>query len=182
MSAMPISMAAAPTAKFRTHPAPSCASTSAIEPTIAPTPRSTITGSRTDRETLIAAAPSAPPIGVLPSGDDRSDVVARGVAAPHEHGHPGARLADLRDRVKTSFPWSVQIDESHHMVSIEDGRAQFRMLAASTGHWLAAGGFGKRHLLLSGAPGSDIGECELARVAFTFETYPATAQSDPPRT
>ena len=76
---------------------------------------------------------------------------------------------------KTSFPWSVQIDETHHMLAIEDGRAQFRRLAASSGHWIAAGGFGKRHVLLTGSPGSAITDCTLVQVAFAFDGYPASA-------
>ncbi|MGI8793238.1 MAG: hypothetical protein ACR2H3_08685 [Acidimicrobiales bacterium] len=41
------------------------------------------------------------------------------------------------------------------------------MLEASTGHWEAAGGYQKRHLSLSGSPGTGLDDLELVAVAVT---------------
>lgn len=67
-------------------------------------------------------------------------------------------------RPKISLPFSLTVDERLIMLSIGDGRAQFRVVEASTGHWVAAGGWKKRHLRLHGSPGTSPDSLALTEV------------------
>lgn len=51
---------------------------------------------------------------------------------------------------RPEFPWRLSIDERNVWIPVEGTRTQFHLIEASTGHWMAAGGFLKRHLLLTG--------------------------------
>lgn len=66
------------------------------------------------------------------------------------------------------LPFELRVEERLVMVPVGDGRQQFRVLEASTGHWEAAGGYEKRHLALSGTPGTRLDD--LALVAGDFAT------------
>jgi len=63
---------------------------------------------------------------------------------------------------KPHLPWDVSLDERLTMLMVDDVRTQFRTVQASTGHWLAAGGRKKRHLLLSGSMGTSVDGLRLA--------------------
>lgn len=71
---------------------------------------------------------------------------------------------------KIRFPWSVSVDERLVVVSVEDTLTQFRVVTASTGDWVAAGGMKKRHLLLTGTPGISVEDLRLGPVALPFES------------
>jgi hypothetical protein len=66
---------------------------------------------------------------------------------------------------KPRLPWTVTLDERLVMLPVLDIRTQFRVMHSSTGHWMAAGGFKKRHLLLAGHPGTAVDRLVLGRVS-----------------
>jgi len=71
---------------------------------------------------------------------------------------------------KVHLPWSVGLDERLVMLPVDDTPTQFRVVTASTGDWLAAGGMKKRHLLLTGTPGISVEDLRLGPVALNFDT------------
>lgn len=82
-----------------------------------------------------------------------------------------AEVAELLERVLAaaarsgvSLPFSVSVTERLVMLPVLDRRAQFRVIEASSGHWLAVGGWKKRHLRLEGSPGTSVDELSLTEV------------------
>lgn len=66
---------------------------------------------------------------------------------------------------KPEFPWSLSINERNVWIPVEETRTQFHLMEASSGHWIAAGGFLKRHLLLAGTGALRIEQVVLVPVA-----------------
>ena len=71
---------------------------------------------------------------------------------------------------KVHLPWSVTLDERLVMIPVDDTPTQFRVVEASTGDWMAAGGMKKRHLLLTGTAGLDSEQLVLGPVALNFDS------------
>ena len=71
---------------------------------------------------------------------------------------------------KVRLPWSVGLDERLVMLPVDGTPTQFRVVTASTGDWLAAGGMKKRHLLLAGTAGVSVEDLRLGPVALDFAT------------
>ena len=63
-----------------------------------------------------------------------------------------------------ALPLDLRVDERHVMLPVGDGRQQFRVIEASTGYWVSAGGYEKRHLALAGTPGTAIDALTLVPV------------------
>lgn len=63
-----------------------------------------------------------------------------------------------------AMPFTVSVEERLVMIPVDGTRTQFRVVSASTGHWVAAGGLRKRHLHLSGVPGTSPEEIELVPI------------------
>ena len=71
---------------------------------------------------------------------------------------------------KTHLPWTVTIDERLVMLPVDGTQTQFRVVEATTGDWMAAGGLEKRHLLLTGTTGTSIDDLELGPVALDLSS------------
>ena len=74
-------------------------------------------------------------------------------------------VLEAATRPKVTLPFSVTVTERLLMTRIGDGRAQFRVVEATTGHWVAAGGWKKRHLRLQGSAGTGPDDLALTEVA-----------------
>jgi len=57
-------------------------------------------------------------------------------------------------REEAVLPFSVSVTERLLMLPVVDQSAQFRVVEATSGHWIAVGGWKKRHLRLEGSPGT----------------------------
>ena len=86
-------------------------------------------------------------------GDDRIDVTT-GRYGLGGTGNLVQLVLEAAVRPRVYLPFTVSVDERLIIVTVSDGRAQFRVVQASTGHWVAAGGWKKRHLRLQGSPGT----------------------------
>ena len=64
------------------------------------------------------------------------------------------------------FPWTLTIGERMAYPTVESTRTQFRLMELSTGEWIAAGGFKKRHLQLAGSAGTALDGLALEPAAF----------------
>lgn len=69
---------------------------------------------------------------------------------------------------KPELPWQLSLTERNVWIPVEGTRTQFHVIEASTGDWIAAGGFLKRHLLLAGTEGFRIEEVVLSPVGVNF--------------
>lgn len=61
-------------------------------------------------------------------------------------------------------PFTISVSERLVMVPVLAVPTQFRVIETSNGHWLAAGGFKKRHIRLGGSPGTAVDDIELTAV------------------
>lgn len=73
--------------------------------------------------------------------------------------------------MKPVLPWALSLSERNVHVQVDGTRTQFHLVEASTGDWIAAGGFRrrgvrKRYLRLSGASGVQVEDVSLVPVAF----------------
>lgn len=64
-----------------------------------------------------------------------------------------------------AFPFSVTVTERLLMLSVCGGRSQFRVVETTSGHWIAVGGWEKRHLGLEGSPDTSPEGLTLVEVA-----------------
>lgn len=71
---------------------------------------------------------------------------------------------------KLHLPWGVSLHERLVMIHVDDTPTQFRVVEADTGHWVAAGGMKKRHLLLTGTAGVNIEDLALGPVALNLDS------------
>lgn len=67
------------------------------------------------------------------------------------------------------LPWSVSIDERMVMLPVGATPTKFRVIEASTGDSMAAGGTAERHLLLAGSMGTAVDDLRLGPVALNFD-------------
>jgi hypothetical protein len=74
------------------------------------------------------------------------------------------RVLQMSVSLKATLPFSVSVSERLLMLPVVDGRSQFRVVGATSGHWIAVGGWKKRHLRLEGSPGTSPDELSLAEV------------------
>ena len=94
----------------------------------------------------------------------------------HSLGGTRGLMMDLIARVvplKPRLPWHLSLSERNVFVPVSGTRTQFHLVEASTGDWVAAGGFRtpgvrKRHLLLNGTSGVNPENLSLAPVEFDF--------------
>lgn len=63
-----------------------------------------------------------------------------------------------------TLPLQLTVEERLVMLPVLGTRSQFRVIQSSGGHWIAVGGFRKRHLRLSGTPGTAPDDLELVSV------------------
>ena len=73
--------------------------------------------------------------------------------------------------MKPRLPWELSLSERNVFVQVAGTRTQFHLVEASTGDWIAAGGFRKRevrkrYLLLNGTAGVKVEHLSLVPVAF----------------
>lgn len=90
------------------------------------------------------------------------------VNGKHPLGGTRGLLMDLlmsRTPHKVTFPYELRFDERLVMVPVARHRAQFREISCTDLGWIAAGGFEKRHLRVSGPPGVDLADLALVDVA-----------------
>ena len=64
------------------------------------------------------------------------------------------RALEMAATTDATLPFSVSVSERLVMLAVGGGRSQFRVVEATTGHWVAVGGWKKRHLRLEGSPGT----------------------------
>lgn len=101
----------------------------------------------------------------------------------HRLGGNRGLMTELIMRVvplKPRLPWEISLSERNVFALVQGTRTQFHLVEASTGDWIAAGGFRKRdvrkrHLLLSGTPGVRVEELSLVPVAFDLDGDTGTA-------
>ena len=79
---------------------------------------------------------------------------------------------------KPPLPWNLSVSERNVFVNVSGTRTQFHVVEASTGEWIAAGGFDarelrKRYLRLMGTAGIRVEDLALAPVAFGVGDDPA---------
>lgn len=72
---------------------------------------------------------------------------------------------------KPHLPWELSFRQRNAFVTFDGTRTQFHVVQASTGDWIAAGGFDKwgvrkRYLRLTGTPGVNVEDLSLAPVGF----------------
>ena len=82
---------------------------------------------------------------------------------------------------KPQLPWQVSFSDRNVFVPISGTRTQFHLVEASTGDWIAAGGFRKRevrkrYLLLTGTPGVKAEDLSLVPVGFDLGGEAAKGQ------
>ena len=78
---------------------------------------------------------------------------------------------------KPQLPWQVSFSDRNVFVPVAGTRTQFHLVEASTGDWIAAGGFRKRevrkrYLLLTGTPGVKAEDLSLVPVGFDLDGAP----------
>jgi len=73
----------------------------------------------------------------------------------------------LRSARSVALPFSISVAERLVMLPVLGIRTQVRVLEASTGHWIAATGSSKRHLRLTGTPGTSPDDLELVSVVLS---------------
>lgn len=62
------------------------------------------------------------------------------------------------------LPLHLAVEERLIMLRVLGKRMQFRVIESSNGHWIAVGGYRRRHLRLRGMPGTMPDELELVSV------------------
>jgi len=98
------------------------------------------------------------------------------VATGRHHRLGGTRnlMTQLTTRVipmKPRLPWQLSLSERDVSLPVDGTPTQFHLVEASTGDWMAAGGFRrrgvrKRYLLLTGTAGVKVEELSLVPVSF----------------
>lgn len=83
---------------------------------------------------------------------------------------------------KPRLPWELSLSERNVFVLVQGTRTQFHLVEASTGDWIAAGGFRTRgvrtrHLLLNGTSAVTPEELSLAPVEFDFTDRSTAARA-----
>ena len=81
------------------------------------------------------------------------------------------QLATIAIPLKPRLPWELSLRERNAFVSVDGTSTQFHVVEASTGQWMAAGGFRrwgvrKRYLLLTGTSGVHVEDLSLVPVTF----------------
>ena len=74
------------------------------------------------------------------------------------------RILELAASPEATLPFAVSVTERLLMLPVADGRSQFRVVEATSGHWIAVGGWKKRHLKLEGHPGTSPDGMSLTEV------------------
>lgn len=93
-------------------------------------------------------------------------------------------MTELMMRVlpmKPRLPWQLSLSERDVFIPVQDTRTQFHLVEASTGDWIAAGGFRKRevrkrYLMLTGTSGVKVEDLSLVPVGFDLGGDAAKAQ------
>jgi ribosomal protein S18 acetylase RimI-like enzyme len=68
-----------------------------------------------------------------------------------------------------SLPWTLTLSERLVTIPVAGTTTQFRVMESSTGQWLAAGGLGKRHLLIHGTTGVSVDDLALTPVSIDLD-------------
>jgi len=64
------------------------------------------------------------------------------------------RILEMAASPDAGLPFSVSVSERLLMLPVVDRSTQFRVVEATSGHWIAVGGWMKRHLRIEGSPGT----------------------------